>query len=118
DVDDTDNPAHAAQQLATIPVDADRFSVLLYHRPDGWTAARKHGIDLMLAGHTHAGQIWPFGLLVKRQFPQMAGYFSQEQQHMFVSQGTGTWGPTLRFGTRCEMTVIDLQPEKGKGPVS
>ncbi len=110
-IDDTDNPAQAAKQLSTIQLTPNRFSVLLYHRPDGWDAAIKHGIDITLSGHTHAGQIWPFGLLVKRQFPQMAGHFSRGGQHMFVSQGTGTWGPTMRFGTQCEMTVIELLPK-------
>lgn len=109
-VDDTDNPADAANSLSAIPIAPDQFSILLYHRPDGWQAAQDNKIDLMLAGHTHAGQIWPFGLLVKRQFPQMAGYFEQQQSRMFVSQGTGTWGPTLRLGTQCEMVVIDLLP--------
>lgn len=109
-IDDADDPQQVARVLPGIPVDTQAFTVLLYHKPDGWRAARNHSIDLMLSGHTHAGQIWPFGLLVKRQFPEMAGHFVKDKQHLYVSPGTGTWGPTLRFGTRCEMTVIDLKP--------
>jgi predicted MPP superfamily phosphohydrolase len=85
------------------------FTVLLYHQPDIWDAAKLHGIELMLSGHTHKGQIWPFGLLVRTRYRHVAGHFQASLSHLFVSQGTGTWGPLMRFGTRCEMTVIDLQ---------
>ena len=90
-------------------LDASPFTVLLYHQPDIWDAAKRHGIELMLSGHTHKGQIWPFGLLVKTRYAHVAGHFQASLSHLFVSQGTGTWGPHMRFGTRCEMTVIDLQ---------
>ena len=86
------------------------FTVLLYHQPDIWSAAKRHGIELMLSGHTHKGQIWPFGWLVRTRYTHVAGHFQASLSHLFVSQGTGTWGPIMRFGTRCEMTVIDLQP--------
>lgn len=85
------------------------FTVLLYHQPDIWDAAKRHGIELMLSGHTHKGQVWPFGLLVRTRYAHVAGHFQASLSHLFVSQGTGTWGPIMRFGTRCEMTVIDLQ---------
>ncbi len=85
------------------------FTVLLYHQPDIWDAAKHHGIELMLSGHTHKGQVWPFGWLVRARYAHVAGHFQASLSHLFVSQGTGTWGPLMRFGTRCEMTVIDLQ---------
>ena len=85
------------------------FTMLLYHQPDIWEAAKQHGIELMLSGHTHNGQIWPFGWLVRTRYPHVAGHFQASLSHLFVSQGTGTWGPLMRFGTRCEMTIIDLQ---------
>ncbi len=109
-IDDDDNPAQVANILPGIPVDPEAFNVLLYHKPDGWHAACEHRIDLMLSGHTHGGQVWPFGLFVKRQFPEMVGHFVDDEKHLYVSPGTGTWGPILRLGTRCEMTVIDLHP--------
>lgn len=88
------------------------FTILLYHQPDLWRSAVNHGIDLMLSGHTHKGQIWPFGWLVRIRYKHVAGHFRSALSHLFVSQGTGTWGPTLRFGTRCEMTLIELLPEE------
>ena len=87
------------------------FTVLLYHQPDIWDAARNLGIELMLSGHTHNGQIWPFGWLVRTRYAHLAGHFTASPSHLFVSQGTGTWGPLMRFGTRCEMTVIELRSE-------
>lgn len=109
-IDDADDPDQVGKVLPSIERNKQQFNILLYHKPDGWAAACDHGIDLMLAGHTHAGQVWPFGLLVKRQFTQMVGHFSRDQKHLYVSPGTGTWGPILRLGTQCEMTVIDLKP--------
>ena len=91
--------------------DATPFTVLLYHQPDIWDAAKRHGIELMLSGHTHNGQVWPFGLLVRTRYAHVAGHFQASLSHLFVSQGTGTWGPHMRLGTRCEMTVIDLRPD-------
>lgn len=92
---------------------ADRasFTVLLYHQPDLWDAAKLHNIDLTLSGHTHNGQVWPFGLLVRVRYRYVAGLFKEAASHLFVSQGAGTWGPIMRFGTRCEITVIDLKSE-------
>lgn len=87
------------------------FTILLYHQPDLWSCAIDQGIDLTLSGHTHNGQIWPFGYLVRTRYQQVAGHFESGSNHLFVSQGTGTWGPIMRLGTRCEMTVIELVPE-------
>ena len=102
--------ASHTDSMAKVDVgEASPFTVLLYHQPDIWDAAKRHGIELMLSGHTHKGQIWPFGLLVRTRYAHVAGHFQASLSHLFVSQGTGTWGPHMRFGTRCEMTVIDLQ---------
>jgi len=109
-IDDKDSPEHIDAILAELKLPDTQYKILLYHRPDGWEAALKHNVDLTLAGHTHAGQMWPFGYFVKRQYPNMAGLFKQENRALFVSTGMGTWGPIFRLGTRCEMTVIDLHP--------
>lgn len=110
-VDDRDKPDEIPAILDSINLDSNCYSVLLYHRPDGWQAALNKRIDLTLAGHTHAGQMFPFGFLVKRQYPNMAGLFTEQGCSLFVSTGTGTWGPIFRLGTRSELTVIDLDNE-------
>lgn len=109
-IDDADNPDQVGDSLPGITLSDHHYRILLYHRPDGWQAARQAGIDLMLAGHTHGGQIWPFNYVVKRRFGHLSGLFSQDGQHLYVSPGTGCWGPIMRLGTRSEMTVINLVP--------
>jgi len=119
-IDDADDSRQVANVLPQINLvdtatDGGAFRILMYHRPQGWSAARAAGIDLMLCGHTHAGQIWPFGLLVKRQFRKMAGCFHRDGSTLFVSQGTGTWGPTMRLGTHSEIAILKFQPDAGDG---
>ena len=72
--------------------------------------AARSGIDLMLCGHTHNGQIVPFHWLVKRYFPRIAGRYEAGATVLYVSPGTGTWGPTMRLGSSNEITVFDLSP--------
>ena len=86
------------------------FTILMYHRPDGVEDAARAGVDLMLCGHTHNGQIVPFDRIVKRHFPRIAGRFDVEGMVLYVSPGTGTWGPTMRLGSSNEITVFELSP--------
>ena len=109
-IDDAENPQQVDRELASITRSSHRFQVLLYHRPHGFEHAAENGIDLMLSGHTHGGQVWPFGILVKRQFPLIKGKYMHNGSTLYVSQGTGTWGPIMRLGTFSEMTLIELTP--------
>ena len=87
----------------------DHFQILLTHRPWAWDEkAAPLGIHLMLAGHTHGGQIFPFHWFVRMQHKYLAGHFQQGDSHLYVSTGAGTWGPPLRVGARPEVVVIDL----------
>ena len=87
-----------------------RFTILMYHRPDGAEDAARRGVDLMLCGHTHNGQIVPFNWIVKRYFPRIVGRFDVDGTVLYVSPGTGTWGPTMRLGSSNEITVFELSP--------
>jgi predicted MPP superfamily phosphohydrolase len=86
----------------------DQFTLFLKHRPVMDNEAR--GLfDLQLSGHTHKGQIFPFSLITKLFFPNQAGLLALEKNtHLYVSRGTGTWGPPIRFLAPPEVTVIDL----------
>ena len=64
----------------------------------------------MLCGHTHNGQIAPFNFLVKRQFARIKGLYQEDGHALYVSPGTGTWGPLMRLGSVNEITCIDLGP--------
>jgi predicted MPP superfamily phosphohydrolase len=69
--------------------------------------------DLMLSGHTHKGQIWPFTLLVRRTYPLTAGrYDVGKGSIVYTSRGSGTWGPPIRFLSPPEVTVIELVRKK------
>jgi predicted MPP superfamily phosphohydrolase len=69
--------------------------------------------DLMLSGHTHKGQIWPFTLLVRRTYPLIAGrYDVGKGSIVYTSRGSGTWGPPIRFLSPPEVTVIELVRKK------
>lgn len=86
----------------------EQFALLLKHQPR--VAAASQGLfDLQLSGHTHKGQIFPFSLVVKHFFPYDSGLFAlANQTHLYVSRGTGTWGPPIRFLSPPEVTVIEL----------
>ncbi|MED5227799.1 MAG: metallophosphoesterase, partial [Pseudomonadota bacterium] len=107
-IDDADDVHQVGRELANITLDPQCFKVLLYHRPSGWDSAVKAGIDLTLSGHTHNGQIFPFNWLVKQQFKLITGLHRSGQCQLYVSPGTGTWGPVMRLGSRNEITCIDL----------
>ncbi|MCC5888708.1 MAG: metallophosphoesterase [Gammaproteobacteria bacterium] len=114
-IDDADSRRRVADGLAAIGPLPEGFRVLLYHRPDGLEEAAEAGVDLMLCGHTHNGQIVPFNFLVRRVFPRIKGLYEMARgdggrTRLYVSTGTGTWGPLLRLGSRNEITLICLQP--------
>jgi len=109
-IDDSENPRQVERELAKLDVDTARFVLLLYHRPRGLAAAAAAGVDLMISGHTHNGQIVPFNFVVKRVFEQIVGLFNEGQTQLYVSPGTGTWGPVMRLGSRGEVTLFEVQP--------
>lgn len=111
-IDDNESKSQVYRVLDQLEAEPDKFRILLYHRPDGAVDAAQWGVDLMLCGHTHNGQIVPFNLLVRRFFSRICGLYTVEQLHLYVSAGTGTWGPTLRLGSRCEIGMIRLVQQK------
>ncbi len=115
-IDDSDNPAQVEREIAKLDIDCQRFVLLLYHRPRGLAAAAAAGVDLMISGHTHNGQIVPFNLVVRRVFEQIVGLFTHGQTNLYVSPGTGTWGPVMRLGSRGEVTLFKIQPAGGDLP--
>jgi predicted MPP superfamily phosphohydrolase len=92
--------------------DPDRGLVLLAHQPRGFGEAVRAGVELQISGHTHGGQIAPFNLIVGAVFPYYRGLYRREEGdragHIFVSRGTGYWGPPLRLGSPPEIAKIVL----------
>ncbi len=108
-IDDADARDKVARELPALTADQDRYRILLYHRPDGAEDAERWGAHLMLCGHTHNGQLVPFNLLVRRIFPRILGRYEIGALTLYVSPGTGTWGPVLRLGSRSEIGIITLR---------
>ena len=107
-VDDTsateDLPSAVAGRDPGLPL------VLLAHHPRVIERAMKAGVDLQLSGHTHGGQMLPLGWLARLFDPKVSGLARFGATWLYVSQGTGFWGPPLRVGTSCEIAAITLIP--------
>jgi len=105
--------------LADLAAEADPglFTLVLKHLPTGLDGdLAPLGLDLQLSGHTHDGQLFPFRWVVGRFFPHLAGLYRSGASLLYVSRGTGTWGPPLRFLAPPEVTLVLLVPAGGPIP--
>lgn len=82
--------------------------LLLSHRPELAEAAEKAGFHLQLSGHTHGGQFFPWTYVARRFHQFYLGLMRQEKMWIYVSPGTGSWGPPVRLGTTPEVSLIEL----------
>ena len=90
-----------------------QYKILLSHTPRFQKEMiTKAQYDLQLSGHTHGGQIFPFHLLVKQANKYLAGLYDVNDTKLYLSRGTGYWGPPMRLFAPSEITVIRLKPEK------
>ena len=108
-----------AAALAGAPSNA-AAKILLAHQPRSAAAAATAGFDLQLSGHTHGGQFWPWTLFVRFQQPFTAGLHRLNNLWVYISRGTGYWGPPNRFGAPSEITLLRLvraRPADTFGPV-
>jgi predicted MPP superfamily phosphohydrolase len=87
-------------------------TILLSHTPWQAEKAARAGAGLMLCGHTHGGQIWPFGYLARRAYPLLAGRYEVDGMPVIVSRGTGTWGPRMRLWHPGEILQITLRAKE------
>jgi predicted MPP superfamily phosphohydrolase len=87
----------------------DNFNLLLKHIPYVDLSGSQ---DLQLSGHTHKGQIFPFSLVVRMFYPRIAGlYYMDGGSWLYVSRGTGVWGPPIRVFSPPEITIIEISPD-------
>jgi hypothetical protein len=116
-LDDTRDSKHVGAMLYAMNMEhnfSKKYTVLMNHRPIGWKDAGKY-VNLMLSGHTHAGQIWPFGYLVFIEGNVFHGIHripGNDHFMFYVSPGTGTWGPPMRIGSRTEITLFNVKSSK------
>jgi predicted MPP superfamily phosphohydrolase len=96
-----------AAALRGAPVEAGA-KILLAHQPSSAPAAARAGFDVQISGHTHGGQFWPWNHFVRYFQPFTAGLHRLKSLWVYVSRGTGYWGPPNRFGVPSEITRIRL----------
>jgi len=96
--------------ILSVPND-ETYNIYVYHEPreDAIDEAKENGIDLMVAGHTHGGQMFPVNLITRRLFPIDYGHKRFDKTDVIVSSGFGVWGPPVRIGSRSEMCIIHLR---------
>jgi predicted MPP superfamily phosphohydrolase len=106
------DPAQRSDPEAALrgaPIDAGA-KVLLAHQPSSAMAAANAGFDVQISGHTHGGQFWPWNLFIHFFQPFSSGLHRLKNLWIYVSRGTGYWGPPNRFGVPSEITRIRLVP--------
>ena len=105
-----DNQSVAKQtKYITKHIKQNTFNIAIVHKPTCFDSLNKKP-DLMLCGHTHNGQTFPFNYLVKLAFPKSYGLYKEKSKYLYVSSGVGTWGPRMRLGTKNEIVKITLNP--------
>ena len=99
-----------AQEVTSVleRLDPQKTTILLSHTPALAETAAAHGADLMLSGHTHNGQLWPFTYLVKLSFPRVYGLFDVEGMKFYITSGVFYWGIPLRFLAPAEIAIIEV----------
>ena len=93
------------KNIASKLVQEDLFNLILVHKPTLWDHVYEK-TDLMLSGHTHNGQIFPFNFFVRLQFKNIYGLYEKLTSKLYVSSGSGCWGPKMRLGSKNE--IVDI----------
>ncbi len=88
--------------------DPSRAVVLLAHQPKALPEALTAEVDVQLSGHVHGGQLIPFNWLARLDQPFVSGLHRVRDTWLYVSSGTGYWGPPMRVGSRAELTRVEL----------
>lgn len=110
-----DKSSELLQGKTTVPVaellsgaDLSLPVILLDHQPSRLEEAAEAGVDLLLCGHTHAGQLFPVTLIVDAIYENAYGYLEKQGMPIIVSSGYGTWGPPVRVGSVSEIVKISI----------
>lgn len=96
-------------------VDKKKPIIIMDHQPLEFDKVQAAGVDLMVSGHTHRGQLAPINLITSRIFELDYGYMKKGSLNVIVSSGYGTWGPPIRVGSQSEIVEINLQGEENEG---
>ena len=107
------NPYFAIKiEEASKKANKQNYRVLLSHNPSTADMVTDEDFDLVLSGHTHGGQIFPFNFLAEKANKYLAGLYDVNGARLYVSRGVGYWGPPMRFGAPAEITLLQIHPQK------
>lgn len=95
--------------LGGLNIDRSKFCILMCHRPVALEILTEAAVNLALSGHTHAGQIFPFNYIVGLFYQPLYGLHRQAGSYLYVTSGTGTWGPRMRLGSRNEIVLLKIR---------
>jgi uncharacterized protein len=98
--------------LTKLSINESRPTLVLHHRPEGVEYMNAKKTDLLLAGHTHAGQMMPITYIARLMFKYNQGLYKFKDLKIYVSEGVGTLFAPLRLGTKSEITLLKLIPQK------
>jgi predicted MPP superfamily phosphohydrolase len=102
-------PGHRSDPLKAMKAaPATDVKILLAHQPKNIYGAARAGYDLQISGHTHGGQFFPWNFMVRMAQPYISGLHTYQNTQIYVSRGTGYWGPPVRVGSPSEITLIKL----------
>ena len=103
-------PSHSGDPVEALSgAPLEPFTILLSHQPQSGRGAEALGVDLQLSGHTHGGQYFPFNLMVYLFQPRVKGLHREGGMQVYITPGTGFWGPPNRLGSRGRITAITLR---------
>lgn len=97
-------------KIANKLINSSLFNLIVVHKPTLWNSVQRK-TDLMLSGHTHNGQIFPFNFLVRLQFKNIYGLFEKLNSRLYVSSGAGCWGPKMRLGSYNEIVHFSISKD-------
>ncbi|RAX54494.1 hypothetical protein CCY99_03865 [Helicobacter sp. 16-1353] len=104
------NDLTVKDELPKMEISNSLPTILAHHTPQGAKYVAENGIDVMISGHTHGGQVFPANIIAKFRFPFVKGIHKIGDTTLIISQGAGTFGPMLRIGTNNEIQIIRLIP--------
>ena len=111
--DDRTNTERKSMENLLKSVDKEnKYIIALDHQPKELAQASQNGVDLLLCGHTHDGQIFPISLIIRKMWEVAYGHKKMGDMDLYVSSGLGLWGPPIRLGTQSELVRIKIS---GKG---
>lgn len=104
----TDKERKSMKEM-TVNLNKEMPIIMIDHQPDEIKEASENGVDVLLSGHTHGGQVAPANIITNMIYENDWGYLQKGSLHSIVSSGFGLWGPPFRIGTQSEVVEIKIE---------